>query len=78
MLALADNPKYFAAFVTANKEKCNIAFLEALAEKKEESSQIPKIKQFAEQNYLEIAKITKLIANFLLGHPNFEEVPEYS
>lgn len=75
LLELTSNKKYLEAFVIANKEKCNIEFLESLASDETKEKKVSKIKEFTKQNYLDIVKITTSIISFLNGHPNFQNMP---
>ncbi|MDH3854248.1 MAG: hypothetical protein OES23_07320 [Nitrosopumilus sp.] len=65
LLRLTENPKHFHAFVIANQEKCDITFLEILSDANGESEKIKVIKDHSVQNYIDIAKITNLIPDFL-------------
>jgi len=73
LLKLTENPKYFKAFIGANREKCDVAFLEQLAEESSESYQVRKIKSHSEQNYLGIVNILQSITRFLSAYPQYND-----
>ena len=77
LLSLANDPKYLEAFVVANREKCDIEFLENLQATEDELDQIKYVKEFAEQHYSGISKIIKSIPDFLSENPNFYIVPTF-
>jgi len=67
---LTENHKYFEAFVVANKEKCDIEFLESLVGESD-NEKINLTRTFSEQNYLKVSNIANLIGKFLVEHPEF-------
>jgi len=61
LIKLAEDPKMLDAFIKANRETCDIQFLESLAECETEGSAIAQIKDFAKEHYSDIAKILTIM-----------------
>lgn len=57
LVKLTENRDMLEAFILANREKCDIEFLESLSEYEAESGKTGDIKQFGVQNYDKIATI---------------------
>lgn len=77
LLEIANNEKYREAFIIANREKCNIEFIENLVSHSRESDKINFIKIFSKKNYLDIAKVCVAALKFLDGHPEFDNTPNF-
>lgn len=60
---LIENPDMLQAFILANREKCDIEFLERLNQDSSEAGITAVIKQFAVQNYDKIATILNSLSS---------------
>jgi len=73
LLKLTENPKYFEAFVEANREKCDIEFLERLQNLPSDDQKTDEVRQRTEQHFVGIVNILYRIRHFLSANPQFDD-----
>ena len=73
LLKLTENPEYFKAFVAANRERCDIEFLELFRDQPSDEHKTSVLRQHTEQHFTAIANILHRISRFLAENPEFDD-----
>ncbi len=71
LLKIATDHKYKEAFIEANKEKCDINFLENMLTKDEKNIESWKIRDYALSDFLSLKNILKCMSHFLFKNDEF-------